>query len=370
VPLSFQSGLAEATLRIPAVQAWSPASPHLYPLTVSLGDPAAPTDHYTLEVGVRTVAVRGDQLLLNGQPIQIRGSARHEDFPVNGRGLNLPVAVRDIQLLKWLGGNSFRTSHYPYAEETMRLADREGMLVIDEIPAVKLYFGDSDANIQARLEQCRQDILELVTRDKNHPSVLMWSLANEPTSNRFINSGGADLPLNDDYKAKGRSFFESLFGYARTLDATRPFTITAMSATEPAWFELSDVICLNRYNGWYLHPGDPAAGGTLLGPEVDALHARLGKPIMLTEFGADTIAGVHAEPPEMWSEEYQAALLDAVLDACASRPFIVGTQFWVLCDFKTPQAVGRAGGMNLKGVFTRDRRPKLAAHALRRRWIA
>ncbi len=369
VALAFVAGTAEATLRIPAVQAWSPASPHLYALTVGIGDAAAPQDVTTLEVGVRTIEVRGDQLLLNGQPIHLRGAARHEDFPINGRGLNLPVAVRDIQLLKWIGGNSFRTSHYPYAEETMRLADREGMLVINEIPAVKLYFGDSDANIQARLDQCRQDIQDLIARDKNHPSVVMWSLANEPTSNRFINNGGADLPLDDAYKAKGRTFFEALFGYARGLDTTRPFTITAMSATETSWLELSDVICLNRYNGWYSLPGQPETAGPLLGPEVDVLHQRLGKPIMITEFGADTIAGVHAEPPEMWSEEYQAELLMSVLDACASRPFVVGTQFWVLCDFKTAQAVGRAGGMNLKGVFTRDRRPKMAAHAVRKRWM-
>jgi beta-glucuronidase len=360
--------VATATLRIPAVRAWSPASPHLYALTVSIGEASAPVDSYALDVGVRTIEVKGDRLLLNGEPILLRGSARHEDFPVNGRGLNLPVAVRDIQLLKWIGGNSFRTSHYPYAEETMQLADREGMLVIDEIPAVKLYFGDSDANIAARLEQCRQDIAELITRDKNHPSVIIWCLANEPTSNRFVNAGGADLPLNDDYKAKGRAFFETLFGYARGLDSTRPFTLTAMSATDSSWTEFSDVLCINRYNGWYGHPGDAAAAGTLLGPELDALHARWGKPIMITEFGADTIAGVHAQPPAMWSEEYQTELFRAVLDACASRAFVAGTQFWVLCDFRTPQAVGRAGAMNLKGAFTREREPKMVAHFLRQRW--
>ncbi len=369
VNLAFENGEASAVLRLPKVRAWSPANPHLYALTVSLGDTAAPVDTYSLDVGVRTIEVKGDRVLLNGQPIQIRGSARHEDFAINGRGLNLPVAVRDIQLLKWIGGNSFRTSHYPYAEETMRLADREGMLVINEIPAVKLYFGDSDANIRARLDQCRQDILELITRDKNHPSVIMWCLANEPTNNKFVNAGGADLPLNDDYKAKGLAFFQDLFSYARTLDQTRPFTLTAMSATDPSWADLSDVLCLNRYNGWYNHPGDATSAQSMLAPELDALHARTGKPIMMTEFGGDALAGVHADPPEMWSEEYQADLLTHVLDACASRPFVVGTQFWVLCDFKTAQATGRAGGMNHKGVFTRDRRPKMAAHALRKRWV-
>jgi beta-glucuronidase len=369
VNLTFETGEARAVLRLPKVRAWSPADPHLYALTLSLGEGAAPLDLYSLDVGVRTIEVRGDRLWLNGQQIQIRGAARHEDFAINGRGLNLPVAVRDIQLLKWIGGNSFRTSHYPYSEETMRLADREGMLVIDEIPACKLYFGDSDANIRARLDQCRQDILELITRDKNHPSVIMWCLANEPTSNKFVNGGGADLPLNDDYKAKGLAFFQALFGYARTLDRTRPFTLTAMSATDPTWADLSDVLCLNRYNGWYNHPGDAAAAQSMLEPDLDAVHARTGKPIMLTEFGGDALAGVHADPPEMWSEEYQADLLTHVLDACASRPFVVGTQFWVLCDFKTAEATGRTGGMNNKGVFTRDRRPKMAAHALRKRWV-
>jgi beta-glucuronidase len=370
VPLAFAAGQAIATLRIPMVQAWSPATPHLYLLTVCLGDPSAPADIYSLNVGIRTISVSGDRLLLNGQPIQIRGAARHEDFPINGRGLNLPVAVRDMQLLKWIGGNSFRTSHYPYAEETMQMADREGMLVIDEIPAVKLYFGDNDTNIEARLAQCRQDISDLIARDKNHPSVIMWSLANEPTSNRFVNSGGADLPLNDAYKEKGRAFFEDLFNYARRLDNTRPFTITAMSATELSWIALSDVLCINRYYGWYSRQGEPEVAGQLLGAELDALHARFGKPIMMTEFGADTIAGVHAEPPEMWSEEYQVALFRHVLDACASRPFVVGTQFWLLCDFKTAQAVGRAGGLNLKGAFTRERQPKMVAHYLRERWSA
>ncbi len=366
--LSFRNGEATATLRIASVKAWSPASPHLYTLTVTLGDPKSPTDLYSLDVGIRTIEVRGDRLLLNGQPIVLRGAARHEDFPINGRGLNLPVAVRDIQLLKWIGGNSFRTSHYPYSEETMRLADREGMLVIDEIPACKLYFGDSEANVQARLDQCRQDITELVARDKNHPSVIMWCLANEPTSNVFVNRGGADLPLNDAYKAKGQAFFEALFGYARTLDKTRPFTLTAMSATELSWAQLSDVICINRYNGWYSDPGQAGANGALLAPELDRLHASLGKPIMVTEFGADAVAGTHADPAEMWSEEYQVQLIDGVLDACASRPFVVGTQVWVLCDFKTAQASGRAEGLNLKGVFTRERQPKMAAHALRKRW--
>ena len=99
---------------------------------------------------------------------------------MHGRGLNVPLIVKDYSLLKWIGANSYRTSHYPYSEEQMMLADREGILVIDEIPAVGLMFEDGEENIQTRLDLCKQQMKELVARDKNHPSVIMWSVANEP----------------------------------------------------------------------------------------------------------------------------------------------------------------------------------------------
>ena len=107
-----------------------------------------------------------------------------------------------------------------------------------------------------------------------------------------------------------------------------------------------------------------------LAEEIDAMYAAFHKPLIMTEFGADTIAGHHAEPPEMFSEEYQVELLTRYLDLFKTRPFIVGEHIWNLCDFKTSQAVHRMGGLNLKGVLTRDRRPKLAAHRLRQRWQA
>lgn len=366
--LSFQAGRAEAVLRIPGVRAWSPEDPHLYALAVGVGPEEAPVDGYSLEIGVRTIAVDGDRLLLNGRPVMLRGAARHEDFPVNGRGWNGPVAVRDIQMIKWLGGNSFRTSHYPYNEETMRLADREGLLVIDEIPAVDLYFGDGDATIAARLAQCKQDIEELVARDKNHPCVVIWSLANEPQDNKHAAGIGVPVPAGDDYKEKGRTFFEQLFAHARGLDGSRPVSFVAMAASDPSWWALGDVNLLNRYWGWYEMPGQAEAAAVELARDLDAVHAEQGKPVIITEFGADALAGCHAEPPEMWSEEYQALIVDLMLGVVRGRPWIVGLHVWCLNDFKTAQAVRRAGGVNMKGVFTRDRRPKLAAHRLRAAW--
>ncbi len=103
---------------------------------------------------------------------------------------------------------------------------------------------------------------------------------------------------------------------------------------------------------------------------LDEIHRQYGKPMIVTEFGADTIPGVHSTPSEMWTEEYQVEFLRGFLDVAAQRPFMVGMQVWAFADFKTGQATGRAAGMNFKGVFTRDRRPKMAAHFLRDRWTA
>jgi beta-glucuronidase len=133
-------------------------------------------------------------------------------------------------------------------------------------------------------------------------------------------------------------------------------------------FEFVDVLCMNRYYGWYSQSGQIAAGVEALEAELDATHAKFGKPILVTEFGADTLPGWHAEPSEMFSEEYQAEFLTAYIELMNRKPYIAGQHVWNLCDFKTSQAVFRTAAMNFKGVFTRDRRPKLAAHRLRALW--
>ncbi|MCB9159310.1 MAG: hypothetical protein H6644_05535 [Caldilineaceae bacterium] len=149
--LAFSAGAAESVLRVPDAKLWGPGHPHLYALTVTLEDGDAVLDRYTLDVGIRTVAVEGHQILLNGAPIFLTGFGRHEDFPVHGRGYDLPVMVKDHELLRWIGANSYRTSHYPYAEEQLQLADRLGILVIDETPAVGLFFeGDRSGGVDTR----------------------------------------------------------------------------------------------------------------------------------------------------------------------------------------------------------------------------
>jgi beta-galactosidase/beta-glucuronidase len=193
--------------------------------------------------------------------------------------------VKDLNLLQWIGANSFRTSHYPYSEELMRLADREGFVVIDETPAVGLhlnfgsFFGGSGKPHKTweelgTKEHHVQVIRELIARDKNHPCVVMWSIANESASE----------------EEGAHEYFQ-------------PF------------------------------------------------------------------AGFHDTTPVMFSEEYQVACLKANHEVVDEFPNFIGEQVWHFTDFQTSQGVMRVQG-NKKGVFTRERKPKMAAHYLRERWMA
>lgn len=364
--LRFRAGSAETVLRVPSARLWSPRDPHLYPLLVTLTEAGRATDAYSLDAGIRTVTVRGDRLLLNGQPVKLTGFGKHEDFPLSGHGLNLPMWVRDHELLRWVGANSYRTTHYPYAEEAMDLADRLGILVINEIPAVGLNFEDPPEATARRLVQARQQLRELVARDKNRPSTILWCVANEPMGGPLL---GAGSPVPAAVEA-GLRFFREMYDEAHRLDPTRPVTLVGVQGGPPEWLGLFDVVGINRYYGWYTHGGRLDEGAQAFARELDELHRRFGKPIVVTEFGTDTLPGVHAQPPEMWTEEYQTEFLRRYLDAAAERPFVAGMHVWNFADFKTGQGTSRAAGMNFKGVFTRDRRPKMAAHFLRSRWTA
>lgn len=358
------NGRGAIDLDVPNARLWSTEDPHLYKLTVTLSD-AAVRDEYSFKVGIREVRVDGERLLVNGKPVYLRGFGKHEDFALHGRGLNVASIVRDFELLKWLGANSFRTSHYPYSDEAMMLADEYGLLVIDETPAVSLVFMDGPAIQQARQKQLQQDIAELVERDKNHPCVIMWSVANEPLLKPFHTTD----PTPQDAVATGTKFFAPLFDLFRQLDPTRPVTLVSVQGGPSQWMALGDVICTNSYSGWYGISGrlDEAA----VAVEQEALTLRKqhpGKPIIFSEFGADAVAGMHSQPADMWTEEFQADMVEMYIRTLARHSFVIGTHPWAFADFRTSQSIMRVGGLNHKGAFTRDRRPKLAAHRLRELW--
>ncbi len=183
-------------LRVDDAHLWAPGHGYLHELTVELLDGDDVVDRYLQPVGIRSVRVEGAQFLINGEPFYFRGFGMHEDHLARGKGHDNASMIHDFALLDWIGANSFRTSHYPYAEEILDEADRRGIVVIDETAAVGQNLGMgggffmggtfktfSDETLNDVTQEVhRQAIRELVARDKNHPSVVLWSVANEPES--------------------------------------------------------------------------------------------------------------------------------------------------------------------------------------------
>jgi beta-glucuronidase len=347
--LTLDGAAVTSPHRVAPAGLWSPASPRLHTLTAELRRRGELADRYTLRCGIRTVEVSGQELLLNGAPVQLRGFGRHEDFPVLGRGTVAALAARDLLLMRQLGANSFRTAHYPCDEETLDIADQLGLLVIAETPAVGLYFAGQDAS--RRQELALRFTAELIARDRNRASVIAWSVANEPRMNH----------------PAAAAALRQLCDAARALDGTRPAGY-ATDLPDAAGLESADIIFLNSYPGWYQFPGRLDEAAAALGETLDRLDRSWHKPVVLTEFGADAMPGGHADPPAMWTEEYQAALIDQLLDEAERHANVAGTQVWAFADFATAQADHRPLSANFKGVFTRERRPKLAARRLRERW--
>ncbi|MET4822411.1 glycoside hydrolase family 2 TIM barrel-domain containing protein, partial [Endozoicomonas lisbonensis] len=205
------------------------------------------------------------------------------------------------------------------------------------------------------MEAHKDAIRELFKRDKNHACVVMWSLSNEP----------------DTSQEASDAYFKEVFAYARDLDPqNRPLTfVNFMLAPYGKCHahQYADVICLNRYYGWYMMGGiEMDNAGEAFAKEL-AGWATENKPVVITEYGADTMAGIHKLPSVQWSEEYQCEYLDQQHYAFDSCPAVVGEQMWNFADFQTWEGIMRVDG-NKKGAFTRDRQPKMSAHHLKRRW--
>ena len=358
---------AKGNLEIEDVKLWEPMNAYLYNLKIDLVNNNEIIDTYEQPFGVRTVKVEDGKFLINNKPFYFKGFGKHEDSHIHGRGFDEALNVKDFNLMKWIGANSFRTAHYPYSEEIMRLADREGIVVIDETPAVGVHLNfmatmmsgaeKRDTWKEIQTFEHHQDIIrELVARDKNHPCVVMWSVANEPASDEE----GAD------------GYFKPLIELTKELDPQkRPVTVVTYLMSTPdkcKIAELVDVLCLNRYYGWYVNGGDLEATKMYLNAELEGWNKRCpGKPIMFTEYGADTVCGMRDTTSVMFTEEYQVEYLEANHEIVDKFPNFIGEQVWNFADFATSQGIIRVQG-NKKGIFTRERKPKMAAHYLRNRW--
>ncbi|KAJ4432179.1 hypothetical protein ANN_20795 [Periplaneta americana] len=412
----------EGKLEVPQAKLWWPflmdTDPaYLYTLEVRLTtDSGVSADVYRLPVGIRKVEWNNTAVTINGKPIYIRGFGRHEDSDIRGKGHDFPLIVRDYNLIKWLGANAYRTSHYPYSEEIMDFADKEGIMIIDECPGVNIGgYGFKDELLSAH----KAALTTLYKRDKNRPSVIMWSVANEAlTANtgadtyfRFMTSytntsdkfhpvpssqhctvatilvtlemrltgflefgkdaatlpprgfdGSLSILLNEgcDWLLTGedkisvtvrKTFIydnqlvwgsrSAVAEHIKSLDSSRPITM-AMSASYSGdkAGEFMDVIGFNRYNSWYSNGGRTDTIIPNVMSEARDWFTKYNKPIIMTEYGADTMPGLHISPEYIWSEEYQVTVLSKhfeAFDNLMKEGFFIGEMIWNFADFNTAQ---------------------------------
>ncbi|CAO1432658.1 unnamed protein product [Diamesa serratosioi] len=308
-------------------------------------------DVYRMKFGVRTLKWNNTTFLINDKPIYFRGFGRHEDSDIRGKGLDYALLTKDFNLLKWIGANAYRTSHYPYSEESMQFADEHGIMIVDECPSV-----DTDNYSQPLMDKHKFSIEQLIHRDRNHASVVMWSIANEPRTQHF----------NAD------QYFGLIAKYTKEMDPTRPITAAiAQPLHQDKAAQHLDIISFNRYNGWYQNPGKLNMITSYVYKEAKSWHDTHNKPVLMSEYGSDTAEGLHILPAFVWSEEYQAQQFSKhfeAFDRLRNEGFFIGEFVWNFADFKTAQTYTRVGG-NKKGVFTRNRQPKAAAHLLRKRYF-
>lgn len=364
------------SLEVKDARLWNVHAAYLYTIVIRILDGGKVVDEYADKIGIRTFEVKGDKLLLNGKHVYLRGFGKHEDSDIRGRGLDLVTVKRDYECLKWIGANCFRTSHYPYAEELYYMADEEGFLIIDETTAVgcmestmnflaanqgtgkKLGFFEKETTPEL-LKHHREVLHDMITRDKNHASVIAWSILNEPQ----CTSDGTE------------EYFKNLFDYAHELDVQkrpRTYAIVMMSLPHTSkGQQFADILSLNRYYGWYVMGGYGISDAeAAFRQEMDGWDkVRAGRPMIFTEYGADTLSSEHKLPSVMWSQEYQNEYLEMNHRVFDSYDWVQGELMWNFADFQTTEGIMRVNG-NKKGAFTRQRQPKDVAYLLKARWEA
>ncbi|CAG9786821.1 unnamed protein product [Diatraea saccharalis] len=343
--------IANANLWWPYLMHTNPG--YLYTLKVTLiGSDGELIDTYSEKIGIRVINWTKTALYMNNQPLYLRGFGMHEDSDFRGKGWDPVLWVRNFNLIKWVGANAFRTSHYPYAEEIYQLADEQGIMIIDECPSVNANFYTEEL-----LAKHKQSLTEMIRRDRNHPSVIMWSVANEPQA------CGTDKMCH--------IYYSKIVKHVKDMDLSRAVTF-ALSDPKDVIGEHMDIISFNRYNGWYADVGSISQIASKVYNESFNWHHKYNKPVLMSEYGADTIPGMHTLPEYVFSEEYQVALISEhfkAFDKMRQAGFFIGEFIWNFADFATKQGIYRVGG-NKKGIFTRSRQPKASAHHIRARYLS
>ena len=316
-----------------APRLWESKSPKLYQTTISVG-PDAVTD----AIGFRSIEVRGEDLLLNGQPVFLKGINFHEEIPQRmGRAYSEADAAMILNEVEALGCNFIRTAHYPQNEHIVRMAERMGLMIWEEIP---LWQGIQFTN-PVVLDKAVTMLREMIYRDKNRAGIIIWSIANETTPSEYRDKVLGELATLtrslDDTRLVGAAFDNPRYD-----KATSTFRLADKVA------ETVDVVGVNKYLGWYMP--FPAA------PQEIKWQVATGKPLIFTEYGGEALYGQHGSTnvAHSWSEEYVEELFRKNHLMFENIPNLRGTCPWVLFDFRSPNRFlpQYQDGWNRKGLVS------------------
>jgi beta-glucuronidase len=329
-------GRAPLRLNADQLQLWSPAHPVLYNVRLIAGE-----DRLEDEIGFRSIETRGSQIVLNGEPIFLKGINIHAEAPFRtGRAYSEQDAETLLGWAHELAANYVRLAHYPHNQRMTRLADRMGILVWSEIPVYwACHFEDP-----AVLRKAQAQLSEMIRRDRDKASVILWSVANETPAT-----------------AARTVFLTTLVNDAHKLDPTRLVTAALLVRTEDntkivddALGNILDVLGANEYLGWYEHTA------------ADADHTkwdiRFDKPLIMSEFGADAKAGRYGDVGQRWTEEFQANVYQHQLVMLNQISQLRGMTPWILMDFRSPRRLlpGIQDNFNRKGLISEKGEKKKA----------
>lgn len=326
------------------IKLWNVGKPELYRIRFELEGSTGIVDDTSDRIGFRTVKIQGRKLYINGEETYLKGVCRHEEHPDWGFALPEKLMKKDIDIIKDMGGNAIRGSHYPNSRAFLDFCDEAGLLFWEEIPLWQ--YRERHFNNPLVLERSLTMLEEMIHRDYHHPSIIMWGVHNEVETS--CQAGFYATKLFTDK--------------VRSLDSTRLVTYASFSPFNDLCFGLVDVISINKYYGWYegnLESWEEFLRTFKIKMEEDGYGD---KPIIMSEFGAAGLYGDCTFESPKWTENYQEKLLEYTLNLFRKDPAVIGSYIWQFADIRTAKEceMGRPRSFNNKGILNEYRKPKMA----------
>ncbi|MGV8981447.1 glycoside hydrolase family 2 TIM barrel-domain containing protein [Clostridium sp.] len=317
-----------------APQLWNPDSPKLYDIKISCLN-----DSISESVGFREITTKGMDIFLNNEKIFLKGISCHEESLINGKTVQEEEILENLKIAKDMNCNYMRLAHYPHSEKVAKIADKIGIMLWEEIPV----YWAIDFKNPATLKDANNQLIELIHRDRNRASVIIWSVGNEN-------------PDSDDRF----NFMSSLSMTAKHEDPTRLVSAACLvdnvnNIINDRLMDSLDIVGVNEYYGWY----DPNFEKL---PEC-LKNSMLTKPVVITEFGGGALSNNRGTCDDLFTEDMQEAIYKKQIQTLSKIDYIKGMSPWILYDFRCPRRHNKyQNGYNLKGLLSKDKKHKKLAY--------